>query len=103
LRLEIEIVDEAVLAAIFDAEAQGDDEIAERLLAFAQEPGRRERLAGGDAQQGLLARLAQRMAVLAVEVACHVDEDRRVFRANGVETQGAHCRALLTQEGSRRR
>ena len=54
-RNEVEIIDEAVAAAVFDAVTQGDDGIADRSPGAAHDPGPRERFACGNLPDGGLA------------------------------------------------
>src|SRR5258707_7330240 len=64
---EIKIIDEAIAAAIFNAVAEREYEIANWLAMLPHNPRSREGLAPGDLQQRRFPRIVERMAILEME------------------------------------
>src|SRR5260221_12587377 len=66
-RHEIKIIDEAIAAAIFDAVAKRENEVADWSAILPHNPRSREGLAPGDLQQRRFPRIVERMAILEME------------------------------------
>jgi surface antigen len=84
-RREVEIVDEPIAAAIFDAEAERHDDIANGIAIRASDPRPREGLAADDLQQRRFPVPVEGMTVLEMKRAGEADEDIAIGLAGRVE------------------
>jgi hypothetical protein len=84
-RHDVQIIDEAVPAAIFNAVTESDDDVADVLPVASRDPCACQRLAMSDLGDGLFSRGIKRVTILSVEGAGQSQQRIGIIRTGGVE------------------